>query len=243
MTACANCTAPVVRGRTGEPHGPFFEALSMEHVKQVGPSCVATTLSMVANATGAHLARGLQGRDQFSGTAHLVGGAEALRTATGLLYNDVRRLAYFVDELVAYDDLFFLCFYSEDPPSDPQPSGSCHRPSSLCTATRSTRPSGLHRAVCANCRTTAGSRGRPREFSGSCRFITRGVSDEHGRSRRNTSRMGWLHRLRPTVCLWPSRRRPSGQADGHRPSCNGGSSPRQFWSGGRRRTSFHPRAR
>ena len=27
--------------------------LSLQHAKQVGPSCVATTLSMVANATGA----------------------------------------------------------------------------------------------------------------------------------------------------------------------------------------------
>ena len=56
MTAWTpNATAPLwYEGGQGEPHGPFFEALSMEHVKQVGPSCVATTLSMVANATGAN---------------------------------------------------------------------------------------------------------------------------------------------------------------------------------------------
>jgi len=28
-------------------------------------------------------------------------------------------LDYYIDELVEYDDLFFLCFYSENPPYDP----------------------------------------------------------------------------------------------------------------------------
>jgi hypothetical protein len=42
--------------------------------------------------------------------------------------NDVRRLSYFIDELIELNDLFFLCFYSVDPPSDPEDSGK------LCTA-------------------------------------------------------------------------------------------------------------
>ena len=50
-----NPTAPLwYADHHHEPQGPFFNDLELEHVKQVGPSCVATTLSMVANATGAN---------------------------------------------------------------------------------------------------------------------------------------------------------------------------------------------
>mgnify|MGYP001161025013 FL=1 len=115
--------------RHGEPHGPFFGDLTIEHVKQVGPSCVATTLSMVANATGANTTPEDFKAVTNSQAPHTW--SEALKPyGMQLAYcnNDVRRLEHFVDELVTYDDLFFLCFYSVDPPSDPQPSGK------LCTA-------------------------------------------------------------------------------------------------------------
>ena len=42
--------------------------------------------------------------------------------------NDLRRLEYYIDELVQHDDLFLLCFYSQDPPFDPDINGK------LCTA-------------------------------------------------------------------------------------------------------------
>ena len=115
--------------RPGEPQGPFFSHLAIEHVKQVGPSCVATTLSMVANATGANTTPEDFKAVTNSQAPHTW--SEALKPyGMQLAYcnNDVRRLDYFVDELVGYNDLFFLCFYSKDPPSDPQPSGK------LCTA-------------------------------------------------------------------------------------------------------------
>ena len=39
-----NPTAPLwYEERRGEPVGPFFHDLSLQHAKQVGPSCVATT--------------------------------------------------------------------------------------------------------------------------------------------------------------------------------------------------------
>ena len=112
MTAWTpNATAPLwYEGGQGEnSHGPFFEALSMEHVKQVGPSCVATTLSMVANATGANTSPEDFKAVTNSQAPHTW--SEALKPyGLQLAYcnNDVRRLAYFVDELVAYDDLFWL---------------------------------------------------------------------------------------------------------------------------------------
>ena len=119
----------VVSGGKQGAKGPFFHGLELQHTKQVGPSCVATTLSMVANATGASTTPEDFKAVTNSQAPHTW--SEALKAyGLQLAYcnNDVRRLDYFVDELVAYDDLFFLCFYSEDPPSDPKPSGK------LCTA-------------------------------------------------------------------------------------------------------------
>ena len=112
-----------------EPKGPFFRDLEIEHIKQIGPSCVPTTLAMLARSTGADV-----GPDDFkeiinSQSPHTW--SKALQSyGLQLAYcnHDLRRLRYIVDELVAHDDLFLLCFYSVDPPSDPDENGK------LCTA-------------------------------------------------------------------------------------------------------------
>jgi len=120
-----NPTAPLwYASGDGENEGPFFDELELQHVRQVGPSCVATTLSMVANATGAKTVPEDFKAVTNSQAPHTW--SEALKPyGMQLAYcnHDLRRLGYFVDELVDLNDLFFLCFYSEDPPSDPQPSG------------------------------------------------------------------------------------------------------------------------
>ena len=125
-----NPTAPLwYQGGPDEPQGPFFHEVDIEHERQIGPSCVATTLSMVANATGAETTP-----EDFKAVTN----SQAPHTWSAALKpyglqlaycnSDLRRLAYFIDELVELDDLFLLSFYSNDPPSDPQPSGK------LCTA-------------------------------------------------------------------------------------------------------------
>ena len=49
-----NASAPLWNSSAGdEPHGPFFPEVVIEHIKQIGPSCVATTLAMIARTTGA----------------------------------------------------------------------------------------------------------------------------------------------------------------------------------------------
>ena len=198
-----NPTAPLwYEERRGEPVGPFFHDLSLQHTRQVGPSCVATTLSMVANATGAQTTPEDFKAVTNSQAPHTW--SQALKPyGLQLAYcnNDVRRLGYFVDELVAYDDLFFLCFYSEDPPSDRKPRGNCARlTSSRCTATPSTtRPSRHLWAVCARPRITADWKGRPRESSGSSRSIIRGASDEHGCQEKSASGVRRVRGLRSAV--------------------------------------------
>ena len=113
----------------GKAEGPYFSDISIEHVKQDGPSCVATTLAMIARTTGADV-----GPDDFkkitnSQSPH--SWSNALKPyGMQLAYcnNDVRRIEHYIEELVGYDDLFFLSFYSVDPPSDPDANGK------LCTA-------------------------------------------------------------------------------------------------------------
>jgi hypothetical protein len=112
-----------------EPQGPFFPEVAIEHTKQIGPSCVATTLAMIARTTGADV-----GPDDFkpitnSQSPH--SWSNALKPyGMQLAYcnHDVRRIEHYIGELVELNDLFFLCFYSVNPPSDPDTNGK------LCTA-------------------------------------------------------------------------------------------------------------
>tara|TARA_B100001750_G_C15483876_1_gene587152 strand:+ start:1209 stop:1754 length:546 start_codon:yes stop_codon:yes gene_type:complete len=112
-----------------EPIGPFFQDLNIKHVKQKGPSCVPTTLAMLARATGANV-----GPEYFmpqinSQSPHTW--SKSLKPfGMQLAYcnQDLRRLEYYIDEMVGYDDLFLICFYSTEPPSDPDANGK------LCTA-------------------------------------------------------------------------------------------------------------
>ena len=112
-----------------EPQGPFFPEMAIEHTKQIGPSCVATTLAMIARTTGADVEA-----DDFktitnSQSPH--SWSNALKPyGMQLAYcnHDARRIEHYIDELVELNDLFFLCFYSVNPPSDPDANGK------LCTA-------------------------------------------------------------------------------------------------------------
>lgn len=113
-------SAPLWDYAEGEENEPFFDNLELQHILQSGPTCVPTTLAMIARSTGADV-----GPDYFklrinSQSPH--SWSEALEPfGFQLAYcnHDLRRLDYYIDELVEYDDLFFLCFYSENPPYDP----------------------------------------------------------------------------------------------------------------------------
>jgi hypothetical protein len=112
-----------------EPKGPFFKDLNLKHIHQIGPTCVPTTLAMIARSTGADV-----GADDFkpiinSQSPHSWSKAlEPYNLQLAYCNQDLRRLDYYIDELVGYNDLFLLCFYSVRPPSDPDANGK------LCTA-------------------------------------------------------------------------------------------------------------
>ena len=99
---------------------PFFPDLNLEHILQKGPTCVPTTLAMIARSTGADV-----GPDYFklrinSQSPHSWSKAlEPFGFQLAYCNHDLRRLDYYIHELVGYDDLFFVSFYSVNPPYDP----------------------------------------------------------------------------------------------------------------------------
>ena len=119
----------LIREELDELKGPFFEHLDLDHIRQVGPTCVPTTLAMLARSTGADV-----NPEDFmpiinSQSPHSWSKAlEQYGMQLAYCNNDLRRLEYYIEELREHDDLFLLCFYSQDPPSDPDFNGK------LCTA-------------------------------------------------------------------------------------------------------------
>lgn len=125
-----NSSAPLWDGEEfDEPQGPFFDHLELDHIKQIGPTCVPTTLAMLARSTGADVKPEdfmsiINSQSPHSWSKAL----EQYGMQLAYCNNDLRRLEYYIDELVQHDDLFLLCFYSQDPPFDPDINGK------LCTA-------------------------------------------------------------------------------------------------------------
>ncbi len=113
----------------GEDEGPYFTDINIDHMKQIGPSCVATTLAMIARTTGANVNPDDFKKITNSQSPHSWSKAlKAYGMQLAYCNHDLRRIEHYIDELVEHNDLFFLCFYSIDPPSDPDEKGK------LCTA-------------------------------------------------------------------------------------------------------------
>ena len=114
---------------SNETQDQFFADINIQHDRQQGPSCVATTLAMIARTTGAEVTVDDIKRVTNSQSPH--SWSNALKPyGMQLAYcnNDLRRIENYIDELVEHNDLFLLSFYSIDPPSDPDENGK------LCTA-------------------------------------------------------------------------------------------------------------
>jgi hypothetical protein len=114
---------------SNETQDQFFADINLNHDRQIGPSCVATTLAMIARTTGAEVT--VEEIKEVTNSQSPHTWSNALKPyGMQLAYcnNDLRRIENYIDELVEHDDLFLLSFYSIDPPSDPDENGK------LCTA-------------------------------------------------------------------------------------------------------------
>jgi hypothetical protein len=107
-----------------EPQGPFFRDLNIRHQVQSGPTCVLNTLSQLARASGFDV-----GPEHFMGNVNTQSphswskALEPFGMQLAYCNTDLRRLEYYIDELVELDDLFLVSFYSADPPYDPDSTG------------------------------------------------------------------------------------------------------------------------
>ena len=114
---------------SNEAEDQFFADINLNHDRQIGPSCVATTLAMIVRTTGAEVT--VEEIKEVTNSQSPHTWSNALKPyGMQLAYcnNDLRRIENYIDELVEHDDLFLLSFYSIDPPSDPDENGK------LCTA-------------------------------------------------------------------------------------------------------------
>ena len=114
---------------SNEAEDQFFADINLNHDRQIGPSCVATTLAMIARTTGAEVT--VEEIKEVTNSQSPHTWSNALKPyGMQLAYcnNDLRRIEHYIDELVEHDDLFLLSFYSINPPSDPDENGK------LCTA-------------------------------------------------------------------------------------------------------------
>ncbi len=112
------------RDENHEPKAPFFRDLDIQHQTQSGPTCVLTTLSQLARASGAdvgpeHFMESVNTQSPHSWSKAL----EPFGMQLAYCNTDLRRLEYYIDELVEMDDLFLVSFYSSNPPYDPDPTG------------------------------------------------------------------------------------------------------------------------
>ena len=93
--------------------GPFFRDKTFKVIRQRGPHCVSTALAILTGDTPERFQRVINTQDPVSWS-------EALRPwGMKLAYcpTDVRKLRYYMNELVAFDDLFTLSYYTK---TDPQ---------------------------------------------------------------------------------------------------------------------------
>ena len=114
---------------SNETQDQFFADINIQHDRQQGPSCVATTLAMIARTTGAEVTVDEIKEITNSQSPHTWSNAlKPYGMQLAYCNTDLRRIKHYIDELVEHDDLFLLSFYSINPPSDPDENGK------LCTA-------------------------------------------------------------------------------------------------------------
>jgi hypothetical protein len=106
-----------------DPDERFFRDRPVGHARQVGPTCVATSLAILTGADPRDFVGRINTQDPVSWSDALAPFGMKL----AYVPTDVRRLRFYVDELIGYDDLFTLGFYTLHTPdellADPDPSG------------------------------------------------------------------------------------------------------------------------
>ncbi|CAF3392692.1 unnamed protein product [Rotaria socialis] len=101
----------------------FFRDREIKPIRQSGPHCVSTVLAMLTEQTPETFQGQMNTQDPSSWSAVL----QPYGMKLAYCPMDVRKLKFYMDELIAIDDLFTLSYYTSNDPSiilgDPNPTG------------------------------------------------------------------------------------------------------------------------
>ncbi len=93
----------------------FFREKMIVPQLQIGGTCVSTALSMLTGVTPEDIRTvGINTQNPVSWSLALIPYGMKLAYCPV----DVRRLKFYMEELIGYDDLFLLCYYSLNDPSE-----------------------------------------------------------------------------------------------------------------------------
>jgi len=106
-----------------DPRENFFRDITVTPIRQHGPHCVSTTLAMLSGATPEDFQGKVNTQDPVSWSESLVPFGRKLAYCS----TDVRKMRFYLPELIRLDDLFTLSFYTKLDPDvilgDPDESG------------------------------------------------------------------------------------------------------------------------
>jgi len=92
----------------------FFDKITIKHIRQSGPTCVATVLAMLTNKKPEDFIDKINTQNPVSWSLALSEYGMKLAYCP----TDVRKLKFYMDELISLNDLFLLCYYTPNDGSD-----------------------------------------------------------------------------------------------------------------------------
>lgn len=101
----------------------FFKDVIINPIHQDGPHCVSTSLAMLTGQAPEFFHGGINTQDPISWSEELKPFGMQLAYCPA----DIRRVGFYLDELLMHDDLFAICYYTVADPDillgDPDASG------------------------------------------------------------------------------------------------------------------------
>jgi hypothetical protein len=110
----------IFRGDRNTPVWPagegehYFRELVIQPLRQRGPTCVSTCLAMLTGKRPEDFQGNINTQDPVSWSAAL----QQYGMKLAYCPHDVRKLKFYIDELIALDDLFALSFYTTLDPAE-----------------------------------------------------------------------------------------------------------------------------
>ena len=110
-TFISDRNTPVWPAKEGEH---YFRDLAIRPLRQQGPACVSTCLAMLTGTTDEEFQGNINTQDPVSWSAAL----KPYGMKLAYCPHDARKFKFYIEELIALDDLFALSFYTATDPTE-----------------------------------------------------------------------------------------------------------------------------